>query len=130
MFDEGAVESRLAALGFEAGEGDKLSLAFCIDKVRSSIKSKTHLDRIPPELDGAAVDMAAGEFLLAKKAFSPESFAGLDLGPAVKQLQEGDTNTVFAVGEGSMTDEQRLEVLVRSLLSREKEIFHYRRLKW
>ena len=33
--------------------------------------------------------MAAGEFLLAKKTFAPDSLAGLDLGVAVKQIQPG-----------------------------------------
>lgn len=130
MFDSGAVKKRLAAFGYEAGEGDDFSLSFCVEKVRSSIKNRTHLHAVPSGLEGAAVDMAAGEFLLAKKAFAPDSLAGIDLGAAVKQIQEGDTNTVFATGEGSMTAEQRLDALIGRLLSREAEILHYRRLKW
>ena len=106
------------------------SLSFCVEKVRGSIKNRTHLDTVPTGLEAAAVDMAAGEFLQAKKTFAPDSLAGLDLGTAVKQIQAGDTNTVFATGEGSLTAEQRLDAFIRRLQSREPEILHYRRLKW
>ena len=88
------------------------------------------MPRIPAGLEHVAVDMAAGEVLQAKKTFAPDSLSGLDLDYAVKQIQQGDTNTVFATGEGSLTAEQRLDAFIRSLLSGEKEILHYRRLKW
>jgi len=130
MFDISAVTERLKALGYEAGEGDAVSLAFCIEKVRNKIKTKTHQKKLPRELEYTAIDMAAGEFLLAKKTFAPDSLTGLDLNAAVKQVQIGDTNTVFATGEGSLTAEQRLDALISRLLSGEEEILHYRRLKW
>lgn len=130
MFDAKAVKERLKSFGYEAGEEDNFSLAFCVDRVRSSIKNKAHLERVPAELEHVAVDMAVGEFLQAKKTFAPDSLSGLDLGAAVKQIQEGDTNTVFAVGEGSLTAEQRLDAFIKSLLARENELLHYRRLKW
>ena len=56
---------------------------------------------------------------------------GLDFEAAIKQIQEGDTNTVFAVGEGSLTPEQRLEVLISRLTrDRTREFIRYRRLVW
>lgn len=130
MFDVKAVKKRLAAFGYEAGEGDDFSLSFCMEKVRSSIRNRTHLDSVPAGLEEAAVDMAAGEFLQAKKTFAPDSLAGLDLGAAVKQIQAGDTNTVFATGEGNLTAEQRLDIFISRLQARESETLHYRRLKW
>ena len=130
MFDTGTVMERLRALGFEAGDGDGISLAFCVDKVRESIKSRTHLKDVPRELECIAADMAAGEFLMAKKTFAPDSLAGIDLDAAVKQMQIGDTNTVFATGEGSLTAEQRLDAFISRLLSGQEEILHYRRLRW
>ena len=130
MFDASTVKERLKSFGYKVKAGDELSLAFCVEKVQSSIKSRTHLQNIPSELEQVAVDMAAGEFLLAKKTFAPDSLAGINLDAAVKQIQMGDTNTVFAVGEGSLTAEQRLDVFISRLLSREGEILHYRRLKW
>lgn len=130
MFDASTVKEKLKSFGYKVKVGDEFSLAFCVEKVQSIIKNKTHLSSVPAGLEAVAVDMAAGEFLLAKKTFSPDSLAGLDLGMAVKQIQEGDTNTVFATGEGSLTAEQRLDVFISRLLSRENEILHYRRLKW
>ena len=130
MFDVGIVKERLQAFGYVVREGDGFSLAFCVEKVRGSIKNKTHLSSVPADLEAVAVDMAAGEFLLAKKTFFPDSLEGLDLSMAVKQIQAGDTNTVFATGEGSLTAEQRLDAFISRLLSREGEILHYRRLKW
>ena len=78
-----------------------------------------------------AVDMAVGEFLTAKKTFAPDSIAGIDLELAVKQIQTGDTNTVFAVGEGSLTPEQRLNAFLNYLLTYGREEFScYRKIKW
>ncbi len=130
MFDVSTVRERLEAFGYDAREEDDFSLAFCVDKVRSRIKNKAHLSSVPADLEAVAADMAAGEFLLAQKTFFPDRLAGLDLGMAIKQIQEGDTNTVFATGEGSLTAEQRLDAFISRLLSREGEILHYRRLKW
>lgn len=130
MFDVSTVKERLKSFGYEAGEEDDFSLAFCMDKVRSIIMNKAHLSSVPAGMEQAAVDMAVGEFLLAKKTFAPDSLSGLDLGAAVKQIQAGDTNTVFATGEGSQTAEQRLDAFISRLLSREEEILHYRRLAW
>ena len=67
---------------------------FCIQKVESSIKNDCNVSSIPDGLVCIAVDMAVGEFLTAKKTFSPDSIAGLDLDYAVKQIQTGDTNTM------------------------------------
>jgi len=78
-----------------------------------------------------AVDMAIGEFLTAKKTFSPDSIAGLDLDIAVKQIQTGDTNTVFATGEGSLTAEQRLNAFLNYLLTYGRDEFScYRKIRW
>ena len=77
-----------------------------------------------------AVDMAVGEFLLSKKTFAPESL-NIDLSYAVKQIQAGDTNTVFATGESSLTPEQRLDNFINYLRSYGKSEFaSFRRIKW
>lgn len=50
---------------------------------------------------------------------------------AVKQIQEGDTNIAFAVGEGSKTGEQRLDIFINYLKSYGKtELMRHRRIKW
>lgn len=125
------VKERLSSFGYEVKESDTSSLAFCVEKVCSSIKNEINWKDVPEGLEHIAVDMAAGEFLLAKKTFAPADLKGLNLDYAVKQIQTGDTNTVFAVGEGSMTPEQRLTSFINYLLSYGKAEFNsFRRIRW
>lgn len=125
------VKARLQSFGYEIKDGDETILNFCIQKVESSIKNDCNVSSIPDGLVCIAVDMAVGEFLTAKKTFSPDSIAGLDLDYAVKQIQTGDTNTVFATGEGSQTAEQRLDAVVNWMLNHGKGQFaKYRRVCW
>lgn len=131
MFGTEAVKERLKSFGYEVRENDKSALAFCIEKVRSTIRNETNGRDVPEGLEHIAVDMAAGEFLLAKKTFSPDDIAGLDLSPAVKQIQAGDTNTVFVTGDAGMTPEQRLDNLISYLLTHGRdELSSYRKLRW
>ena len=131
MFDVETVKDRLASFGYEVKADDEFALAFCVEKVRSTIKNEINWRDVPEGLEYIAVDMAVGEFLLSKKTFAPADIAGLDLDYAVKQIQTGDTNTVFATGEGSSTPEQRLTNFVNYLLSRGRDEFSsFRRLRW
>lgn len=131
MFDTKTVEKRLKMFGYEVKADDKAALTFCIEKVRSTIKNEINWKDVPEGLEHIAVDMAAGEFLLSKKTFAPADIAGLDLEYAVKQIQTGDTNTVFATGEGSLTPEQRLTAFINYLLSYGKSEFNaFRRIRW
>lgn len=125
------VKERLESFGYVLQEGDSLALTFSIQKVENTIKNDCNLSVIPDGLKNIAVDMAAGEFLTTKKTFSPEAIAGLDLDLAVKQIQTGDTNTIFAVGEGSLTAEQRLNAFLNYLLTYGREEFScYRSIRW
>ena len=125
------VKARLASFGYTLKAGDEAALAFSIRKVENTIKNDCNVSSIPDGLENIAIDMAIGEFLTEKKAFAPEDIAGLDLDFAVKQIQAGDTTTVFAVGEGSSTPEQRLNVFLNYLLTYGREEFScYRRIRW
>lgn len=129
MFDR--VKERLESLGYVLKNGDEVVLTFSIQKVENTIKNDCNVPSIPDGLMNIAIDMAAGEFLMAKKTFSPDDIAGLDLDVAVKQIQQGDTNTVFATGEGSLTPEQRLTGFLNYLLTHGRNEFScYRRLRW
>ncbi len=131
MFDADTVKKRLQSLGYEAKAEDGFALAFCVDKVRSTIKNEINWRDVPEGLEHVAVDMAVGEFLQAKRTFAPADLTGLDLDCAVKQIQTGDTNTVFAVGEGSQTPEQRLAAFIAYLMSYGRAEFSaFRRLRW
>ncbi len=124
-------KERLSSFGYALKDGDEAILAFSIQKAESTIKNDVNVPAIPEGLMCVAVDMAIGEFLLAKKTFAPDDLTGFDLGPAIKQLQEGDTNTVFVTGEGTMTPEQRLTALISHLLTYGRDEFAcYRRIRW
>lgn len=132
MFDVDAVKERLKSFGYEVKvDDDEFALTFCVEKVRSTIKNETNQKNIPEGLEHLAVDMVTGEFLLSKKTFAPTDLATLDLDYAVKQIQTGDTNTVFATGDASLTPEQRLTAFINYLLSYGKAEFSaFRRIKW
>lgn len=125
------VKERLKSFGYEPTEGDKFALTFSIQKVENTIKNDCNTPSIPEGLLNIAVDMAVGEFLTTKKTFAPDRIAGLDLDMAVKQIQTGDTSTVFATGEGSLTAEQRLDAFLGYLLNYGRDEFScYRKIKW
>lgn len=124
------VTERLQSFGYTLQSGDETIVSFCISKVEATIKNDCNVSEIPEGLECIAVDMTIGEFLTAKKTFAPESISGLDLSFAVKQIQTGDTNTVFST-EGSQTAEQRLDSFISFLLTYGRDQFScYRRLRW
>lgn len=131
MFDVETVKNRLRSLGYKPRAGDKAALEFCVEKVQNTIRNKINGKDVPERLEHIAVDMAVGEFLLSKKTFMPGDLDGLDLDYAVKQIQQGDTNTVFATGEGSLTPEQRLTAFINYLLGCGKDEFNsFRKIRW
>lgn len=124
-------KKRLESFGYEWKDGDGAILLYSVQKVERTIENDCNVTGVPDGLKSIATDMAAGEFLSAKKTFAPDDIAGLDLEFAVKQIQEGDTNTVFAVGEGCQTAEQRLNNLLSYLLMHGRDEFScFRRLRW
>lgn len=131
MFNVDTVKERLKSFGYDVKESDEFALTFCVEKVRSTIKNEINWQEVPEGLEHIAVDMAVGDFLLSKKTFAPNDLVGFDLDYAVKQIQTGDTNTVFATGEGSLTPEQRLTTFINYLLSYGKAEFNsFRRIRW
>ena len=118
----------LTALGV-AGAADDPLLDIVLNNVQWRIKNLSNLSEIPEGLESLAVSMAVGEYLNAKKAMG--QLTGFDLDAAIKQIQEGDTNTVFALGEGSLTPEQRLNVLIDYLINgRSDELYRFRKMVW
>ncbi len=125
------VKERLESFGYVLKDGDEVILTFSIQKATNTIKNDCNVSSIPDGLANITIDMAIGEFLTAKRTFAPEDIAGLDLDFAVKQIQAGDTTTVFAVGEGSSTPEQRLNAFLNYLLTYGRDEFScYRRIRW
>lgn len=122
------VISMLTALGVTGAATDPL-LDILLQNVQQRILNKTNQSVIPKGLESVAVYMAVGEYLNMKKTVG--QLTGFDLDAAIKQIQEGDTNTVFAIGEGSLTPEQRLNGLIDYLINgRSDELYRYRKLVW
>lgn len=126
------VKKRLLEFGYCAKSNDEAAVDYSVKKVQNIIKNDCNVSEVPEGLINIAVDMAVGDFFFTKKTFAPDEIDCIDLNsPAVKQIQLGDTNTVFATGEGSLTDEQRLDRLINYLLTNGSEQFScYRKLRW
>ena len=123
------VISRLESFGYTVTDGDSWMIGFAVQKVESSIKNKCNITLIPDGLHYTAVDKVCGEFLFTKKQSG--QLVGFDMSTAVKQVQAGDTNITFAIGQGSMTPEQRLDSLIAYLTTRgDGDFVCYRKIKW
>lgn len=128
MLDD--VVALLDAVGVTGAADDPL-LPYMINSVTERVKNETNQLEIPEGLHWLAVELVVGEYLAFKKNAGQLDIDGLDLEAAVKQIQEGDTNTVFAIGEGNTTPEQRLDTLINYLMNgRTREFIKYRRLVW
>ena len=126
MLDEAV--ALLAAMGFTVDSTDTV-LVFISNTVTERIKNETNQLEVPDGLHYLAVEMIVGEYLNLMKGSG--QLDGFDAEAAVKQIQEGDTNIVFALGDGSSTPEQRLDNLIAYLISgRTREFIRYRRLVW
>ena len=127
------VKIRLKSLGIsvssEPNSQDEILLAFCIDKVTNHINNQTNLSEIPQGLHEIAVDMIVGEFLYAKKSMGALSVDTLDFELIAKQVQDGDTNVIFAV-EGNNTPEAQFNAFVVYLQHNEVDFVRYRVMLW
>jgi len=120
----------LKTMGVKGAKTDPL-LGFMVGAVTERIRNETNQPEIPEGLHYAAVGMVLGEYLSLKKGMGLLDIENLDLEAAIKQIQEGDTNTVFATGDGSLTPEQRLDALTNYLINgRTREFLKYRRIVW
>lgn len=118
----------LEAMGIPVVSDDSL-VAYLINSVSEKVLNETNLAEIPDGLHFAAVEMVVGEYLSMKKGTG--QLEGFDLDAAIKQIQEGDTNIVYAVGDGSSTPEQRVNDLITYLTKdRTPEFLRYRKLLW
>lgn len=125
------IKERLQSLGYTVKDSDDIAMNFAMQKVENTIKNDCNVSAIPDGLTHVAINMVVGEFLMSKKTFAPNDLLNFNLDSAVKQIQEGDTNISFAVGEGSKTDEQRLDSFIDYLLNYGRDEFiTYRRFRW
>ena len=122
----------LKALGVTGADQDPI-LDFVIRAATDTIKNATNQPAVPDGLITAAVYNSAGQYLTFVKSVGKLNIEGLDFEQfegVVKQIQEGDTNVVFAVGEGN-TPEGRLDDLISWLNNYGREHWNrFRRLVW
>lgn len=127
------VKVRLKSLGVtvssEPSNPDEIMLEFCINKVTNHINNQTNLSEIPQGLHEIAVDMAVGEFLNAKKSMGALVIDTLDFDLIAKQVQDGDTNTTFAV-EANSTPEAQFNAFIAYLQHNETDFLRYRAFVW
>lgn len=123
---------RLISFGYTSNENDSWIITFCMQKVENHIKNSCNISEIPNELKEVEIDRICGEFLFSKKQTGQlNAENGFDLEMAIKQVQAGDTNVTFAVGEGSETLETKLNTLISYLLNYgESDFICYRQIKW
>ena len=124
------VLKRLESLGYNIQDDDGWMIGFSIQKVENHINNSCNTTFIPDGLKIIAVDMVCGEFLFAMKQTGKLNKT-FDLEIAVKQVQTGDTNVTFAIGDGTLTPEQRLNTLISYLMTKgEGDFVCYRKIKW
>ncbi len=127
----GDLTQLLASMGYETPEGDAWLLEFCGNKVIERIKNACNVSEVPDGLYYTAVALMAVEFLTLKLGTgSTGGFTNLNFNPLLKQLQEGDTNIVYAVDAGSSDSAKMLNLLNDLKLSAEAQFVTYRRIKW
>lgn len=127
------VKARLKSLGIsvssEPNSADEVMLFFCITKVTNHINNQTNLSEIPQGLHEIAVDMVVGEFLYAKKSMGTLSVETLDFELIAKQVQDGDTNVMFAIDVGN-TPEAQFNSFTAYLQHNEVDFTRYRVFVW
>lgn len=126
------VLQRLISFSYIVKKEDTFAIAFCIQKVENRIKNSCNISSIPNGLIEVAIDRICGEFLFSKKQSGKLDVEnGFDIETALKQVQVGDTNITFAVGEGAETLETKLNSLITYLLNvGESDFICYRKIKW
>ena len=94
------------------------------------------LDKTVKRLEGFGYKLKAGDkavlkFAVEKVTNTIKNECNVSMVPDGLMIQVGDTNTVFAVGEGSLTPEQRFDLLVEHLLNYGRREFScYRKIRW
>ena len=129
------VEMRLLTLGYPVTEADQKILSHVTGHAAQYVCTFCNFPRCPDDIPGSlryvTVDYAVGNFLQHKKTLAPDDLTNLNLDVVVKQITTGDTTTVFATGEGSQTDEQKLNSFISYLMTYGKqELNSHRRVKW
>lgn len=127
-FLQGVVDL-LTALGYTLQDVDSVILTFTTQRVNEEILNSCNVSRVPDGLYQCATGLIVAEFLMTKKNMGQLDGLALNFEPVLKQLQEGDTNIVWATDAGQ-SPEQRFDTFIAFLLAGRAQFVSYRRLKW
>ena len=119
------VVERLKSFGCELEPGDQTALLFAVDKTVDTIRNECNVGEIPDGLRLIAVDIACGEFLLAKKRSG--QLSGFDVENAVKQIKSGDTTVTYAIADGPAAVDGLIDWLINAGRS---QFAAFRRFAW
>lgn len=119
----------IQAIGYTMTDGDEWLVGFCVQKIEQEIKNTCNVQSVPIGLYKCATGLVVAEFLTMKRANGNLDSESLNFEPAVKSIQEGDTQITYAVETGS-SGEQRLNVFLGACYQGREQFIGYRRLKW
>lgn len=125
-----AAEELLTAAAYAMQAADGVLLSLCAEHVAQEIKNDCNLLAVPAELCPCAARLTAAQFLTAKRAAGDLSgFADVVFSPAVKQIQEGDTNIAYDTSH-TQSQAELLDGWIDQLQACQKELIAFRRLRW
>lgn len=126
-----ALAEILKNFGCEVTQTDLPLMEWALNQAENYVKYELNVWDISEMPEKPFLNIAAGEYLRAKKTLDPKAFEGITgITPAIKRIEVGDTNTEFDT-EGSSTPEQRFDLLTEYLIkSGRTQLEGYRRLKW
>ncbi len=124
-----AVTARLEALGYKVTEADYTAIRYQIAKAETELRVKTNRCKVPDGLFSVWVDMAAGLFLMEKKASGGLSDL-YDFDAPAKSISEGDTSVTFALSDTATLEEQFDASIEKMTHPDAAMIVAFRRLTW
>lgn len=117
MYSCEELRERLCDMGYETDENEEDLLVRAMERAEQAIMNNCNCESVPSQLKYVALDMAAGEYLLAAKCQG-------DGDSGVKSVSEGDVSVTFG-------DKTPVEVTVDEIFARcRDEMLAYRRIKW
>ncbi len=116
---------RLNTLGYNADNGDTLTLEMSIRGTEEYIKNYCNIKKIPCRLYNTAVDMCCGVFLKTKNSIG--ALEGYDVKSALVNVTEGDVSISYGKGTSS---QELFNMLIDKLTDKEGLLVCCRKLSW
>ena len=120
------LQARLGELGLSPPAEDKALLVTLLAGACRWMLAETGQEEVPAALEGAVVDMAAGEYLFFRK--SAGRLSEFDQEQVVRQMSQGDTSVTYAVEFGQVSP---VDALIERLRTPPEALMRqWRRFRW